>query len=328
MSPPPSVSTAMDSPPLAEKISVIPATRGGAPAKDATLGAIGLAVLATVFFSMGDVIAKVLTGTLPAIEVAWLRYSVFCLVVVPTAFGARGLHAMRTRNLRLQIIRALAGAGSTVLFFLGLRYLPVAEATAILFISPIFITALSIPLLGETVGIRRWAAAVAGFLGVMLVVQPGGSAFQVAALLPICAALGGAVTAITTRQLSSEGPETTLAWTAVVGLVTLTVFVPFNWHMPTTGEIGLAVLMGAFSTVGHWLTILAYRKAAASTIAPFTYIQLVFAGLLGLAVFGTIPGAMTLVGGLIIAASGLYTAHREHVRAREAKLTSAGSRQP
>jgi len=328
MSPPPSVSTAVDHPPLAESSLVIPATRGGVLAKDATLSAIGLAVLAAVFFSMGDVVAKVLTGTLPAIEVAWLRYIVFCLVVVPTAFVARGPQAMHTGVLRLQIIRALAGAGSTVLFFLGLRYLPVAEATAILFISPIFITALSIPLLGEKVGIRRWAAAVVGFLGVMLVVQPGGSAFQLAALLPICAAIGGAVTAITTRQLCTERPETTLAWTSMIGLVALTIFMPFNWQAPTIGEIGLAILMGAFSLVGHWLTILAYRKAAASTVAPFTYVQLIFAGLLGFAVFGMIPGAMTLVGGLIIAASGLYTAHREHARAREARLAAAGIRQP
>lgn len=326
MSPPPSVSDAVDRLPLAETISVTPNGRGGVLARDATLSAIGLAVLATVFFAMGDVIAKVLTGTLPALEVAWLRYIVFCLVVVPTAFVARGPQAMHTRCLRLQVIRALAGAGSTVLFFLGLRYLPVAEATAILFISPIFITALSIPILGETVGIRRWTAAIVGFLGVMLVVQPGGSAFQAAALLPICAAIGGAVTAITTRQLSAERPETTLAWTAAIGLAGLTIFVPFNWHTPTIGEIGLAVLMGAFSLVGHWVTILAYRKAAVSTIAPFTYVQLVFAGLLGFAVFGTTPGSMTLVGGLIIAASGLYTAHRERVRTREARLTAAGIR--
>jgi drug/metabolite transporter (DMT)-like permease len=304
----------------------MPSIRGGFVPKDATLSAIGLAILATVFFSMGDVLAKVLTGTLPAIEVAWLRYIVFCLVVVPTAFVARGRQAMLTGCLRLQVIRALAGAGSTVLFFLGLRYLPVAEATAILFIAPIFITALSIPILGETVGIRRWAAAIVGFLGVMLVVQPGGSAFQVAALLPICAAVGTAITAITTRQLSSEGPATTLAWTAVIGLVALTVFVPFSWYTPTSGEMGLAILMGAFSLVGHWLTILAYRKAAASTIAPFTYVQLVFAGLLGFAIFGTTPGAMALVGGLTIAASGLYTAHRERVRAREARLAAAGIR--
>ena len=207
-------------------------------------------------------------------------------------------------------LRALAVAGSSVLFILGLGHLQVAEATAINFISPIFITALSIPLLGEKVGIRRWAAAAVGFLGVMLVVQPGGSAFQMAA--------------IATRLMSSERPEATLAWSAVIGLIALTAFVPFHWHTPTAGEIGLAVLMGSFSTMGHWLIILAYRKAAASTIAPFSYVQLLFAGLLGFAVFGTVPGAMTLVGGLVIAASGLYTAHRERIRAKEARLAAAG----
>ncbi|PVE21581.1 EamA family transporter [Microvirga sp. KLBC 81] len=326
MSPPPSVSATADCPSIAERGPAIPTARGAAPAQDATFAAIGLAVLATVFFAMGDVTAKFLTGTLPAIEVTWLRYVVFCLVVVPTVFAARGAKAMHTPRLRLQIIRALAVAGSAVLFILGLGHLQVAEATAINFISPIFITALSIPLLGEKVGIRRWAAAAAGFLGVMLVVQPGGSAFQMAALLPIGAALAWAVAAIATRLMSSEKPEATLAWSAVIGLIVLTAFVPFNWRTPTAGEIGLAVLMGACSTLGHWLIILAYRKAAASTVAPFSYVQLLFAGLLGFAVFGTVPGAMTLVGGIVIAGSGLYTAHREHIRAREARLAAAGIR--
>ena len=277
---------------------------------------------------MGDVAAKVLTDTLPAIEVTWLRYVVFGLVVVPAVFVARGAKAMHTPRLRLQIIRALAVAGSSVLFILGLGHLQVAEATAINFISPIFITALSIPLLGEKVGIRRWAAAAVGFLGVMLVVQPGSSAFQMAALLPIGAALSWAMAAIATRLMSSERPETTLAWSAVVGLIALTAFVPFHWRTPTAGEIGLAVLMGGFSTMGHWLIILAYRKAAVSTIAPFSYVQLLFAGLLGFGVFGTVPGAMTLVGGGVIAASGLYTAHRERIRAREARRAAAGIRRP
>jgi drug/metabolite transporter (DMT)-like permease len=106
----------------------------------------------------------------------------------------------------------------------------------------------------------------------------------------------------------------------VIGLITLTAFVPFHWRAPTAGEVGLAILMGACSTMGHWLIILAYRKAAASTIAPFSYVQLLFAGLLGFIVFGTLPGAMTLV----IAASGLYTAHREHIRAKQTKLAAAG----
>ncbi len=324
MSPPPSVSAVAGCPSTTEAVPTIPTRRDVSPAKDTTFAAIGLALLSTVFFAMGDVAAKVLTGTLPAIEVTWLRYVVFCLLVVPTVLVARGARAMHTPRMRLQIVRALAVAGSAVLFILGLGHLQVAEATAINFISPIFITALSIPLLGEKVGIRRWAAAAVGFLGVMLVVQPGGSAFQVAALLPIGAALAWAVAAIATRLMSSERPEATLAWSAVIGLLALTAFVPFHWRTPTAGEIGLAVLMGSFSTIGHWLIILAYRKAAASTIAPFSYVQLLFAGLLGFGVFGTVPGAMTLVGGLVIAASGLYTAHREHVRAKEARLTAAG----
>jgi len=325
MSPPPAVSAAAHCPPT-EGVSAPPTARSTVPAQDATFTAIGLTLLSTIFFAMGDVSAKGLTDTLPALEVTWLRYIVFCLVIIPTVLAARGTKAMHTSRLRLQVVRALAMAGSAVFFILGLGYLPVAEATAINFISPIFITALSIPFLGETVGIRRWAAAAVGFLGVMLVVQPGGSAFQLAALLPIGAALSWALAVIATRRMSSERPEATLAWSAVIGLLALTALVPFHWRTPTLGEVGLAVLMGAFSTTGHWLIILAYRKASASTIAPFSYIQLLFAGLLGFAVFGTVPGPLTLVGGLVIAASGLYTAHRERIRARERRLAAAGIR--
>jgi drug/metabolite transporter (DMT)-like permease len=178
MSPPPAISAVANSASsLTEGASAKPIVKSTAPARDATLAAIGLALLLTVFFALGDVTAKGLTTTLPAIEVAWLRYAVFCLLVVPTVFVTRGAKAMHTPRLQLQIIRALATAGSAGLFILGLGYLQVAEATAINFISPIFITALSIQLLGEQVGFRRWAAAAVGFLGVMLVVQPGGAAF-------------------------------------------------------------------------------------------------------------------------------------------------------
>jgi len=325
MSPPPSVSATADRHSVAEsdlQASARPSKAPAAVADNAFL-AIGLVLLSTVFFCLGDVAAKFLTDTVPAIQVTWMRYVVFCLMVVPTILAVRGPQAMRTSRLRLQVIRALAVAGSSVLFILGLGHLQVAEATAINFVSPIFITALSIPLLGEKVGIRRWSAAAVGFAGVMLVVQPGGEAFSLAAFLPMGAALSWAVAAIATRMMSSERPETTLAWSAVVGLLALTAFVPFGWHTPDLREIGIAALMGAFSTVGHWLIVLSYRRAPVSTLAPFSYVQLLFAGLAGFAAFGTVPGMWTFIGGAVIAASGLYTAHRERVRAREARVVAA-----
>jgi Permeases of the drug/metabolite transporter (DMT) superfamily len=285
-------------------------------ANDGALVPILTVVASTAFFAMGDVAAKMLTDTVPAIEVTWLRYVVFCAMVLPTVLLIQGPSAMRTGHVRLQIIRGIGMVCSSVLFILGLRHLSVVSASAINFVSPIFITALSIPMLGEKIGIRRWTAAAVGFAGVVIVVRPGGETFSAAALLPMAAAASWAVAAISTRMMSSERPDTTLAWSALVGLIVLSVFVPFEWHTPTWREIGLAVLMGGFSTICHWLVVLAYRKAEVSTLAPFSYVQLVFAGILGFAVFGSIPDAWTLVGGAIIAASGLYTAHRERVRAR------------
>jgi drug/metabolite transporter (DMT)-like permease len=158
-------------------------------ARDTTVSAIGLATLVAFFFSLNDVTANALTATLLAIQVAWLRYVVLCLVIVPTILTVRGGRALHTTRPKLQVVRALAVAVSSILFITGLEHLQVAEVTAINFISPIFITALSIPVLGEKVGICRWTAAVPALLGVMLIVQPGGMAFQFAALLPMGAAL-------------------------------------------------------------------------------------------------------------------------------------------
>jgi drug/metabolite transporter (DMT)-like permease len=304
----------------------------GAPVADNALVAIGLVLASTVFFSAGDIAAKFLTGSVPGIEVTWLRYLVFCLMVIPTIFMMRGRRAMVTARPGLQVARAIAVAGSSVLFILGLSHLDVAENTAINFISPVFITALSIPFLGEKVGIRRWAAAAVGFAGVMLVVQPGGDAFRLAALLPMGAALCWAGAAISTRLMSAERSEVTLAWSAIVGFAALSALVPFNWHPLGMAEVGIGVLMGIFSTVGHWLIILAFRRAPASILAPFSYVQLGFSALFSFLMFGVVPGMWTFVGGAVIAASGLYTAHRERVRGRKeraedaSEMTAAGAR--
>lgn len=219
----------------------------------------------------------------------WLRYVVFALLVVPTTLLIRGRSGLDTKSVGMQSLRGLAVAGSAVLFILCLTLLPVAENTAINFISPIFITALSFPLLGEKVGMRRWAAAAVGFAGVLIVVQPGGSGFSAAALLPIGAAMSWAVAAIVARKMHAERPEVTLAWSAIIGLIVLSLGVPFVWKSIALHEIGIGVLMGLFSTVGHGLVILAFRKAQASVLAPFSYVQLASSSLLSFFLFAAVP---------------------------------------
>jgi drug/metabolite transporter (DMT)-like permease len=316
MSPPP---VASDPAPAA--VLRAPAGLAALPA-DSTLAGIGLIVASTIFFSAGDITAKMMTETLPPVEVTWIRYAVFLAAMWPAAAAVKGWSALRSARPGLQIVRGLAVVVSSVLFILGLAHLPVAETTAINFMSPAFVTALSIPLLGERVGIRRWLAAAAGFLGVMIIVQPGSDAFQPAALFPLAAATVWAGAAIATRMMSREAPETTLAWSAGVGFVVLSLLVPFSWQTPTATEVGLGILTGLGSTAGHWLLVQAYRRAPASVLAPFSYVQLVFAAAFSFLAFGAVPGPSTFLGGAVIVASGLYTAHRERVRAREGHLAT------
>ena len=282
------------------------------------LWGVALMVIATVFFACSDVITKVLSGALPPVEIAWLRYVTFTALLIPLALRGARESALRSRRPGLQVLRGLGMVGSALLFTLGLPFLPVADATAIYFISPILITALAIPFLGEKVGWRRWTAALVGLVGVLIVIRPGTGAFNSAALLPLLGASCWAVAAVATRMMSgTDRTTTTLVYSALVGLAVLTALVPFSWRTPSGWELGLAVVMGVTSTAGHGLVVLAYRHASASMVAPYSYVQLIWAGTLGFMVFGTLPDGYTVLGAGIIAASGLYTAYRERVRAAE-----------
>ena len=253
---------------------------------------------------------------MPAVEIAWLRYVTFSLLVAPLLLRKGGT-VLRSRRPGLQVLRGLGMEVSALLFTSSLRFLPVADATAINFISPILITALSIPFLGEVVGWRRWTAAVVGLIGVLIVIRPGTSSFELAAVLPLLGATSWAGAAIVTRMMSgTDSAATTLAYSAFVGAAVLSAPLPFTWVTPGWQEIGLGLCVGVLSTIGHWLVILAYRHASASTIAPYSYIQLIWAGALGYCAFGSVPDLWTMVGIGIIAASGLYTAYRERVQAQ------------
>lgn len=291
----------------------------------AALG-ISLVLVSTIFLAASDITSKHLTETLPALQIAWIRYVVFALVVVAAALWRQEGSPLRSRRPGLQLARGLGLVGSAIFFMSSLAYLPVADATAISFISPIFVTALSIPLLRETIGWRRWLAALVGLAGVLIIVRPGTDAFQFAALLPILGAFFWASSLIATRRLATtDSAATTMTYSALVGVLVLTCLVPFVWITPSWRDVALSVGVGLASTTGHWIVALAYRNAAASVLAPYSYTQIVWASLLGFLVFGVAPSGWTWAGASIIILSSIYTAHRERVRALEARRAAKGT---
>ncbi len=275
-------------------------------------------LLATVFLSAGDVASKYLAASVPALHIVWLRYATSAVFLFAIIGWQRGKISLRTRRPGLQLLRGIGLIGSSVFFVSSLRYLQIADATATSFVAPLFVTALSIPLLGERVGWRRWLATVTGLVGVLIVVRPGGQGFQPASLLPVCSSMSWAFALIFTRLMSgTESPVTTITYSTVFGALIISLLLPLHWTPPTLEIVLVGVFIGAVSTAGHWLVIVAFRYAGASLLAPFTYIQLFWASLFGFFLFSTLPDVWTLVGAVIIAGSGLYTAHRERIRARQ-----------
>jgi drug/metabolite transporter (DMT)-like permease len=294
------------------------ATRRAPARADRPFKGIALILASTVFLGVSDATAKYLSATLPSIEIAWVRFLVFALIMLPAMVPGTPLYSLSTSRLPLQLMRGAMLLGSSLFFISGLRYLPIAEASATGFVSPLFVTALSILFLSERVGIRRWLATAAGLIGVLIILRPGTSAFHPAAFFPIVSAFAWATTLIMTRMMSGREPAlTTMTYSAISGVVIVSLLVPFVWVAPTWHEVLLGVLIGLTSTAGQWIVVLAFRYADASVLAPFSYTQLLWASVLGFLIFGEVPDLWTVVGAAIIVASGLYTAHRERVRRSE-----------
>jgi len=275
-----------------------------------------LIICSTAFLASSDVMAKYLARSgMPPVEIAWIRFTVFVLIILPMVLVPSGGKALRSTRPLLQVFRGLGLLGSSIFFIVGLSFLPIAEATATGFISPLFVTGLSVIFLGEKVGLRRWSATLVGLIGVLIIVRPGTSAFQPAAIFPIVSALCWACALVLTRKISgADRPITTMAYASVVGFLVLSVFVPFYWTPPTPTQLAIGIAIGVSSTVGHWIVVLAFRYADASVLAPFSYVQLMWVTLLGFVVFSEVPDVWTFTGAAIIIASGVYTAHRERVR--------------
>lgn len=278
---------------------------------DNPMRGIALNLAASVVFCAGDAIAKKLAGELAIVQITWSRYVVFALMALLLTLRMPGA-AFFTRAAGLQLARGLCQVCSSLLFVLGIRDVGLAEAATIGFIGPILVTFLSIPLLGEKVDMRRWLALSAGMLGVLVVLRPGAGTFHPEGLYRVASALFWALGTILTRRMTAtERPETTMFWSAISGLVVLSVIIPFHFVRPTTVQVWLSVGQGVLSSFGQWLVILSLRLAPVSTLAPLSYSQLVWMTLAGFLAFGDLPDKWTLLGAAIIVVSGLYTGWRE-----------------
>ena len=273
---------------------------------------IALMVASLAVASMMDGLSKAVAalGYHP-LQIGWARFLFISLfLMVPVA--ALKFAPLRTARPGLQLLRGLTMFGSSIFFIWGLALLPIASATALGFVLPFFVTALSIPLLGERVGIRRWAAVAVGFVGVLIIVRPGGGGYGLAALFPIASAVCGALGFLSTRMLRGTEPVlTTLTISALAALAVTSAMVPFVWRALDAYSFALLTGVGALSVGSQYLLILAFQNAQPSLLAPFLYSQMLFSTLVGIALFSAVPDSATLTGAAIIIGGGIYTWHRE-----------------
>lgn len=283
---------------------------------DNPLRGIGLNLMASVVFCVADVIAKHLAADMAIVQITWTRYVVFAFMAFLLTTRIPGA-SFYVRMPKMQLLRGMCLVCSSLLFVLGIRDVGLAEATTIGFIGPILVTILSIPLLAERVDGRRWLALAAGMAGVIICLRPGTGAFQPEALYRVASAMFWAMGTILTRRMTAtERAETTMFWSAISGLVILSAVIPFHFVPPTALQLVMSLGQGILSSLGQWLVILSLRFSPASTLAPFSYVQLLWMTIAGFIVFGDLPDHWTVIGATVIIASGLYTAHRERRRSR------------
>ncbi len=278
------------------------------------LAAIGL-------ISVIDIICKFYTNELHAVMLVW-GYFAGVTVFVSGYYGSKGqFNLLRSNQPFLQIVRPMFLVLSISSLFVSLTYMPIAEAIAIGFTGPLFITALSVPFLGERVGWYRWLAVLVGLAGVMVIVRPGGAVWHWSAGMALLGAVCFAFFQLITRRLASQDEEqTTLLYTSIGGTAWASLIVPFFWTMPTLNYLLLFLILGAMGACAHYFMIQAFKRAQASLLAPFNYSKLVWVSILGYVVFGDLPSFETLIGSAIIIVAGLYLLYRERKQSVEGKV--------
>lgn len=313
----------------------MPDAPGAAPPHRARLG-IACVFGGVLALTLQDALIKWLSATLPLHEITLARSVVAVAITLAIVRLEGGFGLLRTRRPGLHAVRAALLITANVCFFMGVANMPLAEATAVFFIAPLFITALSVPLLGERVGARRWAAVLAGMAGMAVMLRPAGEAFDPVALFPAGAALAYALLQIVTRRLGATDRASSMAlyvhaaFVIVSAAVGLAIgdgrfagsghpsldFLLRAWAWPVGREIALLAGCGVLISIGAYLLFQAYRVARPAVLAPFEYAALPLALFWGVLLWGDWPDAVAMSGMALIVGSGLYVFHRETVRGR------------
>jgi drug/metabolite transporter (DMT)-like permease len=274
-------------------------------------------MLATMLcFIALDAIMKLALADYSLIQVTWGRFF-FATCFAALYCGSALPQLVKSKVPVAQTVRSAFLMTTTWLFNAGIIFVPLTTATTIMYLTPIVTTVLSVFLLHEAVGIRRWIGITVGFCGAIIVVQPwniGSSTFNSGVLFLLAAAVTNASYQIATRSVRQDDPRTSLLFTAAVGALATSLLLPFNWAWPDITGWLLLVGSGFAGALGHFCIIRAFRAAPASVIAPFSYSSLIWATLFGYVIWGDLPDRYVIMGATLIVASGLYIFFRERRR--------------
>ena len=281
-------------------------------------------MMAALSFIVVQSLTKALGGRFPSAEIAFFRAAIGSVALIPFLMQ-RGLGAFRTNNLPFHIGRGLFGAAAIFLMVYAIVHMPIADATVLGFTRMLWLIVLAVVFLGEKVRWRRWAATGAGFCGVVLILRPGDSAFQLAALSALGAAFcfAAAHTCIKLCTTRKDHPMTVQTYYSVIATVVMLVPAILVWVTPTWPELIILILMGAMSGVAQSCTAFAYGNGEATFVSPFDYTRLLWAVLAGWIFFAEPLEPMTLVGAAVIVGSNLYIAQRQRAEERARKAAEA-----
>jgi drug/metabolite transporter (DMT)-like permease len=277
------------------------------------LAGVALQICALMLFVCLDTLIKLLTAHFAVAQLMFVRFVFHILVLGPAIWLATGSLPLRSRAPGLQALRSLTLAVANFMFSNALAHIPLADATAVGFASPVLTVALASLWLRERVSPRRWCGVVVGLVGVMVALRPpfltGAAPPHWAYLLPLGMAVVYALYQILTRKLAAvDDPRTTILHTGFAAAIATSLAQPFVWEWPSAGMWGVFVLLGVLGGGGHFLLVLAFARAPASLLAPMSYTQLIWAALAGVLVFGDLPDGWTVLGAAIIAAGGILVA--------------------